>query len=62
MADMPVISNHVLHGMPAFVRHEIGQKASSRSNPAARLACGIDEADQREGPAKPISGFSWCPR
>jgi hypothetical protein len=35
MADMPVISNHVLHGMPPFVRHEIGQKALLHANRAA---------------------------
>ena len=35
MADIPVISDHVLHGMPAFVRHEIGRKALVRANRAA---------------------------
>ena len=35
MADIPVISNHILHGMPAFVRHEIGRKALLRANRAA---------------------------
>lgn len=35
MADIPVISNHVLHGMPAFVRHEIGRRALVRANRAA---------------------------
>ena len=35
MADIPVISNHVLHGMPAFVRHEMGRKALLQANRAA---------------------------
>jgi AraC-like DNA-binding protein len=35
MAHIPVISNHVLHGMPAFVRHEIGQRALLQANRAA---------------------------
>lgn len=35
MADIPVISNHILHGMPAFVRHEIGDRALLRANRAA---------------------------
>lgn len=35
MADIPVISNHVLHGMPAFVRQELGRKALLQANRAA---------------------------
>jgi AraC-like DNA-binding protein len=35
MVDIPVISNRVLHGMPAFVRHEIGRRALVRANRAA---------------------------
>jgi AraC-like DNA-binding protein len=35
MAHIPVISNHVLHGMSAFVRHEIGQRALLQANRAA---------------------------
>ncbi|WP_429813710.1 AraC family transcriptional regulator ligand-binding domain-containing protein [Ensifer sp. B1-9] len=32
---VPVISSHVLHGLPAFVRDEIGEKALARANRAA---------------------------
>lgn len=34
MADIPVISSHVLHGMPAFVRRELGGKALLQANRA----------------------------
>lgn len=27
MAAIPVISNRILHGIPAFIRQEMGQKA-----------------------------------
>ncbi|HEY5797377.1 MAG TPA: AraC family transcriptional regulator ligand-binding domain-containing protein [Bosea sp. (in: a-proteobacteria)] len=35
MAEIPVISSHILHGLPTFVRHEIGEKALLRANRAA---------------------------
>jgi AraC-like DNA-binding protein len=34
MAEIPVISNHVLHGLPAFVRQEIGERALAQANRA----------------------------
>jgi AraC-like DNA-binding protein len=37
MADVPVISNLILHGLPAFVRQEIGEKALLMANRAAGL-------------------------
>lgn len=37
MAEIPVISNHVLHGMPAFVRQEMGRRALLQANRAAGL-------------------------
>lgn len=35
MATVPVISSHVLQGLPAFVRDEIGESALQRANRAA---------------------------
>ena len=35
MAEVPVISNHILHGMPAFLRQEIGERALLQANRAA---------------------------
>jgi AraC-like DNA-binding protein len=35
MAEVPVISSHILHGLPAFLRHEIGERALRRANRAA---------------------------
>ncbi len=35
MAEVPVISNHILHGMPAFLRREIGERALLQANRAA---------------------------
>ncbi|MFG1346120.1 hypothetical protein V5F59_14595 [Xanthobacter autotrophicus DSM 431] len=35
MAAVPVISSHVLQGLPAFVRNEIGERALKRANRAA---------------------------
>ncbi len=35
MAEIPVISSHILHGLPAFLRHEIGGRALLQANRAA---------------------------
>jgi AraC-like DNA-binding protein len=35
MAQIPVISSHILHGLPTFLRHEIGERALLRANSAA---------------------------
>jgi AraC-like DNA-binding protein len=35
MAEIPVISNHILHGLPAFLRHELGKRALLQANHAA---------------------------
>lgn len=37
IAPIPVISSHVLRGLPAFIRNELGEKALQRANRAARL-------------------------
>jgi AraC-like DNA-binding protein len=37
MAHIPVISSHVLRGLPAFIRDELGEKALHRANRAARF-------------------------
>lgn len=35
IVDIPVISSHVIHGLPAFVRNEFGEKALAKANRAA---------------------------
>lgn len=35
MSDVPVISSLILHGMPAFLRHELGARALLKANHAA---------------------------
>lgn len=35
MADIPVISNWILHGLPAFLRQELGERALLQANRAA---------------------------
>lgn len=37
MAEIPVISSHILHGLPAFIRQEMGEKALLRANRAVGL-------------------------
>jgi len=37
MASVPVISSHILHGMPALIRSELGERALLHANRAAGL-------------------------
>jgi len=43
MAKVPVISSHILHGLPAFLRHEIGERALLQANRAAGLDVELTE-------------------
>jgi AraC-like DNA-binding protein len=45
MAEIPVISNRILHGMPAFIRSEIGQKALLQANRAIGFDLELTEGD-----------------
>ncbi|RDL46274.1 hypothetical protein BLJAPNOD_06468 [Ensifer sp. M14] len=44
MAEIPVISNRILSGMPAFIRREMGQKALLQANRAEAENCFIPHA------------------
>jgi hypothetical protein len=57
VVDIPVISNHVLHGMPAFVRHEIGQKALLEANRAAGFDLELIEDRNCFVPYAAVVGF-----
>ncbi|MGQ3214533.1 MAG: AraC family transcriptional regulator ligand-binding domain-containing protein [Shinella sp.] len=45
MAEIPVISNRILHGMPAFIRREIGQRALLQANRAIGFDLELTEAE-----------------
>jgi AraC-like DNA-binding protein len=57
MAQIPVISNHVLHGLPAFVRHEIGERALLRANRAAGFDVELIEDRKCFIPQAAVIGF-----
>ncbi len=52
MAEVPVISSHILHGMPAFLRHEIGERALLQANRAAGFDLELTEAPELLHPAR----------
>jgi AraC-like DNA-binding protein len=43
VAEVPVISNHILRGMPAFLRREIGERALRQANCAAGFDLEVTE-------------------
>lgn len=45
MADVPVISSHVLHGLPAFIRREMGETALLQANRALGLDLELIEGE-----------------
>ena len=57
MAQIPVISSHVLHGLPAFVRHEIGERALLRANIAAGFDLELIEDRNCFIPQAAVIGF-----
>jgi AraC-like DNA-binding protein len=57
MADVPVISNYVLHGMPAFIRREIGQKALLLANRAIGFDLELTEGEHCFIPHAAVTGF-----
>ena len=57
MADIPVISSHVLRGMPAFIRREIGERALLRANRAAGLDLDLIDGENCFIPHAAVVGF-----
>lgn len=57
MARVPVISNHILHGMPAFLRQEIGERALLQANRAAGLDLELTEDRNCFIPHAAVVGF-----
>jgi AraC-like DNA-binding protein len=57
MAEVPVISNHILHGMPAFLRHEIGERALLQANRAAGFDIELTEDHNCFIPHAAVVGF-----
>lgn len=57
MAEIPVISNRTLHGMPAFIRHEIGQRALLQANRAIGFDLELTEAEHCFIPHAAVIGF-----
>jgi AraC-like DNA-binding protein len=57
MAEIPVISNQILHGMPAFLRHEIGERALTQANRAAGIDIELIEDRNCFIPHAAVVGF-----
>jgi len=57
MAEIPVISSHILHGLPAFVRQEIGERALLRANRAAGFDLELTEGRNCFIPHAAVVGF-----
>jgi AraC-like DNA-binding protein len=57
MAQIPVISSHVLHGLPALVRHQIGERALLRANRAAGFDVELIEDRNSFIPQAALIGF-----
>jgi AraC-like DNA-binding protein len=57
MAQIPVISSHVLHGMPAFIREEIGNKALRLANRAVGFDFELIESENCFIPHAAVVGF-----
>ena len=57
MADIPVISSHVLHGLPAFIRREMGETALLQANRAVGLDLELIEDENCFIPHAAVLGF-----
>lgn len=57
MAEIPVISSHVLHGMPAFIRREMGEMALRQANRAVGLDLDLIEGENCFIPHAAVIGF-----
>lgn len=57
MAEVPVISSHILHGLPAFLRHEIGERALLQANRAAGFDLELTEGRNCFIPHAAVVGF-----
>ncbi|MDF2996957.1 MAG: AraC family transcriptional regulator [Xanthobacteraceae bacterium] len=57
MAELPVISSHILHGMPAFVRDRIGARALLQANRAAGFDLELIEGRNCFIPHAAVVGF-----
>lgn len=57
MAEIPVISNHILHGLPAFIRCEIGERALQQANRAIGFDLELTEGENCFIPHAAVLGF-----
>ncbi|WP_274532984.1 AraC family transcriptional regulator ligand-binding domain-containing protein [Bosea sp. Root483D1] len=57
MAEIPVISSHILHGLPAFLRREVGERALLRANRAAGFDLELTEGRNCFIPHAAVIGF-----
>lgn len=57
MAEIPVISSHVLHGLPAFIRREMGERALRQANRAIGLDLELIESENCFIPHAAVIGF-----
>ncbi len=57
MSEIPVISSHILHGLPAFLRHELGERALLRANRAAGFDLELTEGRNCFIPHAAVLGF-----
>ena len=57
MATVPVISSHVLEGLPAFVRNEIGERALKQANRAAGFDVELIEGRNCFIPQQAVADF-----